>query len=98
MARASSGQANDALLATLACARGDVFFVPSMHQRMWLHPATQSNVRVLTERGAVVLGPVTGPLANGEIGEGRLPPPFDAYGAVESPPACLRRPRGDRAS
>jgi len=84
MARASSGQANDALLATLACARGDVFFVPSMHQRMWLHPATQSNVRVLTERGAVVLGPVTGPLANGEIGEGRMLEPDDIADAVES--------------
>jgi len=84
MARASSGQANDALLATLACARGDVFFVPSMHQRMWLHPATQSNVRVLTERGAVVLGPVTGPLANGEIGEGRMLEPDDIADSVES--------------
>ncbi|MGB5365672.1 MAG: bifunctional phosphopantothenoylcysteine decarboxylase/phosphopantothenate--cysteine ligase CoaBC [Polyangiales bacterium] len=84
IARATSGQANDALLATLACARGDVFFVPSMHQRMWLHPATQSNVRVLTERGAVVLGPVNGPLANGEVGEGRMLEPNDIADAVES--------------
>ncbi len=84
IARATSGQANDALLATLACARGDVFFVPSMHQRMWLHPATQSNVRVLTERGAVVLGPVNGPLANGEVGEGRMLEPDDIADAVES--------------
>ncbi|NNE19077.1 MAG: bifunctional phosphopantothenoylcysteine decarboxylase/phosphopantothenate--cysteine ligase CoaBC [Myxococcales bacterium] len=84
MARATGGQANDALLATLACARGDVFFVPSMHQRMWLHPATRSNVRALTERGAVMLGPVTGPLANGEIGEGRMLEPDDIADAVES--------------
>ncbi len=84
MARATSGQANDAVLATLACARGEVFFAPAMHQRMWSHPATQSNVRVLTGRGAIVLGPVTGPLANGEVGEGRMMEPEDIVEAVES--------------
>ena len=84
MARATSGQANDAVLATLACARGDLFFAPSMHSRMWAHPATQSNIRTLTNRGAVVLGPVTGPLANGEIGEGRMMEPEDIADEVES--------------
>jgi len=84
MARAAGGQANDALLATLACARGDVFFAPAMHQRMWSHPATQSNVRLLRSRGAIVLGPTTGPLANGEIGEGRMMEPEDIAEALES--------------
>ena len=84
MARATSGQANDALLATLACARGELFFAPAMHQRMWSHPATRSNVHVLQERGAVILGPVTGALANGEIGEGRMMEPEDIAEAVES--------------
>lgn len=84
LARASSGQANDAVLATLACARGDVFFAPGMHQRMWSHPATQANVRALVDRGATVLGPVTGPLANGEIGEGRMMEPEDLAEAIES--------------
>ncbi len=84
MARAAIGQANDVVLATLACARGDVFFAPAMHQRMWSHAATQSNVRSLTERGAIILGPVTGPLANGELGEGRMMEPEDIAEALES--------------
>ena len=84
MARAAGGQANDALLATLACARGEVFFAPAMHQRMWSHPATQANVLLLRDRGAVVLGPVTGPLANGEIGEGRMAEPEEIAESVES--------------
>jgi phosphopantothenoylcysteine decarboxylase/phosphopantothenate--cysteine ligase len=84
IARATSGQANDALLATLACARGDVFFVPSMHHRMWSHQATQSNIRTLIDRGALVLGPITGPLANGEIGEGRMMEPEDIADELES--------------
>ncbi len=96
MARATSGQANDAVLATLACARGEVFFAPAMHHRMWSHPATQLNVRLLTERGAVVLGPVTGPLANGEVGEGRMLEPDDIADAVESHLAHTDDLRGTR--
>ena len=84
MARAASGQANDALLATLACARGEVFYAPAMHHRMWTHPATQANAELLRDRGAVVLGPVTGPLANGEVGKGRMMEPEDIAGEVES--------------
>ena len=84
IARAASGQANDAVLATLACARGKVFFAPSMHHRMWSHPATQSNLQILSDRGVVLLGPVTGPLANGEIGEGRMLEPEEIAEEVES--------------
>jgi phosphopantothenoylcysteine decarboxylase/phosphopantothenate--cysteine ligase len=84
LARAVAGQANDALLATLACARGALFFAPAMHHRMWSHPATRANVQTLTDRGAVIIGPVRGPLANGEIGEGRMVEPEDIADAVES--------------
>ncbi|MEM7136551.1 MAG: bifunctional phosphopantothenoylcysteine decarboxylase/phosphopantothenate--cysteine ligase CoaBC [Myxococcota bacterium] len=83
MARAATGQADDALLATLACAAGDVFFAPAMHHRMWAHPATQHNAALLQERGAVIVGPVTGALANGEIGEGRMAEPVDIADALE---------------
>jgi phosphopantothenoylcysteine decarboxylase/phosphopantothenate--cysteine ligase len=84
MARAATGQANDALLATLACARGVLFFAPAMHARMWSHPATQANAQTLLDRGAVLVGPVSGALANGEIGEGRMSEPEDIADAVES--------------
>lgn len=84
MARAAGGQADDVLLATLACARGEVFFAPAMHHRMWTHPAMQRNAEILRDRGAVLLGPVTGPLANGEVGLGRMMEPEDLAEAVES--------------
>jgi len=84
MARATSGQADDAVLATLACARGDIFFAPAMHHRMWAHQATRANVARLIDRGAVVLGPVTGELANGEIGHGRMMEPDDIADELET--------------
>ena len=83
IARAASGRADDALLATLACARGEVFLAPAMHSRMWSHEATRHNVERLSERGVVMLGPVTGELANGEIGEGRMMEPDAIADAVE---------------
>ncbi len=84
MARATAGQADDVVLATLACARGDVFFAPAMHHRMWSHQATRSNVELLIDRGAALLGPVTGALANGEIGPGRMMEPEDIAEELET--------------
>ncbi len=84
IARATSGQADDAVLATLACARGDIFFAPAMHHRMWTHEATQANVARLVDRGASILGPVVGELANGEIGLGRMMEPEDIVEELET--------------
>jgi phosphopantothenoylcysteine decarboxylase/phosphopantothenate--cysteine ligase len=84
MARAATGLANDALLATLACARGQLFFAPAMHHRMWAQPATRANTETLRDRGAVLIGPVSGALANGEIGDGRMAEPEEIADTVES--------------
>ena len=84
MGRAANGLADDAVLATLACASGQLFFAPAMHHRMWNSAATQSNVATLRDRGAVMIGPTTGALANGEIGEGRMAEPEDIVDQIES--------------
>src|SRR5690348_6258950 len=55
LARAVAGRADDLLTATLLTARCPVVFAPAMHTEMWEHPATQSNVATLRERGVVVL-------------------------------------------
>jgi phosphopantothenoylcysteine decarboxylase/phosphopantothenate--cysteine ligase len=91
MARAAGGQADDAVLATLACSRGPVFFAPAMHERMWSQPATRANVATLQSRGAIMLGPVTGELASGEVGEGRMMEPEDMANAIEAELALPRR-------
>lgn len=84
MARAANGIANDLATATLLCAKGPVLFAPAMHARMWNHGATQSNVRQLIERGALMAGPVEGALASGEVGVGRMVEPEEiARKAIE---------------
>jgi phosphopantothenoylcysteine decarboxylase/phosphopantothenate--cysteine ligase len=46
-----------------------------MDHQMWEHPATQANVALLRERGAVFAGPEAGRLATGRMGIGRLAEP-----------------------
>ena len=75
LARASHGIASDLLTNVLLTTRGRVVIAPAMHTEMWLHPATQANVRLLRERGAVVLDPADGRLTGSDSGAGRLPEP-----------------------
>jgi phosphopantothenoylcysteine decarboxylase/phosphopantothenate--cysteine ligase len=46
---------------------------------MWEHPATQANVRLLRNRGAVVLEPAAGRLTGADSGPGRLPEPPEIF-------------------
>jgi phosphopantothenoylcysteine decarboxylase/phosphopantothenate--cysteine ligase len=75
LARAASGMADDAVLATLRCADVPVLFAPAMHHRMWKSGATQRAVSLLAQDGAHFVGPVHGKLASGEEGMGRMSEP-----------------------
>jgi phosphopantothenoylcysteine decarboxylase len=74
IAKLAHGIADDALC-TIALAlrpRGKVLIAPAMNGKMWQHPATQANVKVLQSRGAEFIGPDKGLLACGYEGMGRL--------------------------
>ena len=77
LARAAAGRADDLLTATLLMAGCPVVFAPAMHTEMWEHPATQASVRLLRDRGALVLEPAAGRLTGPDTGTGRLPEPAD---------------------
>jgi 3-polyprenyl-4-hydroxybenzoate decarboxylase len=49
-----------------------LMLAPAMNFKMWEHPATQRNCDALYRSGAVVLGPVRGPMACGDEGFGRM--------------------------
>ena len=75
IARLAHGIADD-LVSTLCLAtEAPLAIAPAMNHRMWLHPATQANIAMLRDRGARVIGPDDGPLAEGESGPGRLREP-----------------------
>lgn len=82
LARVAAGMASDLLTSTLLTATCPVLLAPAMHTEMWLHPATQANVRTLRERGTHVLDPASGRLTGADTGPGRLPDPEDIHAAA----------------
>jgi len=77
LARLAQGRSNDLLSALCLVAEVPLLLAPAMNQSMWAHAATQSNVSLLQQRGAQLLGPVSGEQACGELGEGRFMEPAD---------------------
>ena len=73
IAKVAHGMADDLLTTVALAATAPLLLAPAMETHMYQHPATQANLRLLTERGATVIPPESGRLASGEIGEGRLP-------------------------
>jgi phosphopantothenoylcysteine decarboxylase / phosphopantothenate---cysteine ligase len=84
IAKLAHGMADDLLSATLLEAGCPLVIAPAMHTGMWQHPATRGNVVTLEERGVRFVGPVSGPLAHGDEGVGRLAEPEDIVAAVEA--------------
>jgi phosphopantothenoylcysteine decarboxylase/phosphopantothenate--cysteine ligase len=95
LARAATGMADDAVLATVSCASCPLLFAPAMHENMWLSPATQRNARRLEDDGARLVGPVAGLLANGESGMGRMAEPEVIADALQAVLERDRPPRRD---
>jgi phosphopantothenoylcysteine decarboxylase/phosphopantothenate--cysteine ligase len=83
MARLAHGLADDLLTETALAHRGPLLLAPAMNTAMWEHPATQANLALLVERGAYVVGPDDGELAEGLVGRGRMAEPAEIARRVE---------------
>lgn len=66
------GLADNLLTVTALAARCPLLVAPAMDGGMYEHPATQANVTTLQERGVSFAGPVTGRMASGLSGLGRM--------------------------
>ena len=55
-----------------------------MNVRMWLHKATQINLKILQDFGYLFLGPEKGEMACGEFGEGKMSSPRQIYGYLKN--------------
>lgn len=72
LAKAALGLADDVLTTMLLSARCPVVVAPAMDGDMWSHPTVVHHVQTLKARGVVVLEPEVGPLASGQVAQGRL--------------------------
>ncbi|MFZ5765065.1 MAG: bifunctional phosphopantothenoylcysteine decarboxylase/phosphopantothenate--cysteine ligase CoaBC [Thermodesulfobacteriota bacterium] len=73
IARLASGLADDLLSAVVLASSARVVVCPAMNSGMYLHAATQDNIRRIRGFGCQVLEPDSGLMACGEEGPGRLP-------------------------
>lgn len=82
VAKLAAGIADDAPLTLHLAFRGRLWIAPAMNTAMWEHSATQENLVRLRARGAEIIGPGSGPLACGDVGEGRLAEPEEIVRAL----------------
>jgi phosphopantothenoylcysteine decarboxylase/phosphopantothenate--cysteine ligase len=84
IAKLAAGFADNLVTTAALAATCPVVIAPAMNGRMYLNPATQANLRTLSERGVTVIPPEEGELAShGERGIGRLPEPASLLAACE---------------
>jgi phosphopantothenoylcysteine decarboxylase/phosphopantothenate--cysteine ligase len=83
MTKLSSGKAEDLATTVILASNKDVLLVPAMNIRMWLHKATQSNLKNLLDFGYKFIGPVNGEMACGEYGEGKMSSPRQIFSYLQ---------------
>ena len=83
MTKLSLGKAEDLATTVILASNKDILLVPAMNVRMWIHKATQKNVKTLLDYGYLFLGPEKGEMACGEYGEGKMSSPKKIYSYLE---------------
>jgi len=95
IAQLAQGRADELLALTCLARPADrcaLLLAPAMNREMWAHPATRRNVAQAEADGALLLGPVSGDQACGEVGDGRMLEPeelLDDIVAFFQPKALL---------
>jgi len=79
MTKLSAGKAEDLATTVILASNKDVILVPAMNVRMWLHKATQNNLKNLLDYGYKFIGPINGEMACGEYGEGKMSSPRQIF-------------------
>ena len=79
MTKLSAGKAEDLATTVILASNKDVLLVPAMNVRMWLHKATQKNLKNLLDFGYKFIGPLNGEMACGEYGEGKMSSPRQIF-------------------
>ena len=72
MGKMACGIADDMLSTTVMATRAPVLVAPAMNTGMWENAAVQQNVETLRARGVEIVAPVSGHLACGDSGAGKL--------------------------
>ena len=73
LAKLASGRADDLLTNIVLASTAPKILVPAMHPEMWSNAATVQNVKILQDRGFIVVNPGEGRMTGSDFGIGRYP-------------------------
>ncbi len=82
LSKLSQGSSEDLASTVILASNKQVFLAPAMNVRMWEHPSTKDNFKILKSFGYKFIGPVTGDMACGEYGEGKMSDPYDIFNEI----------------
>ena len=83
ISKLSRGSADDLASTITLASNKEIFLAPAMNVRMWLHKATQKNLKSLIEYGYRFIGPENGTMACGEYGKGKMSNPRQILSFLE---------------
>lgn len=84
IAKLRYGLADDMLSTTALACTCKTLLVPAMNTNMYENPATQENLDILRQRGFLIMEPLSGRLACGALGPGKMPEPQDIFDRIEA--------------
>lgn len=84
----ANGIADDMLTTTVMACPCKKIVSPAMNHNMYHNPIVQDNIEKLKHFGYEIITPATGMLANGDIGDGRMPEESVLFEAVVKEIAC----------
>merc|ERR1712096_397646 len=84
IAKLASGKADDLASTLILASNKQVILAPAMNVRMWLHKSTQNNIDKLLDFGYSSVGPLTGEMACGEYGEGKMSTPEQIFEFIKN--------------
>ena len=82
MSKLSLGKSEDLATTVILASNKDILLVPAMNVRMWIHKATQQNVKILKDYGYLFIGPEKGEMACGEYGDGKMSSPRQIFAYI----------------
>lgn len=80
----ANGIADDMITTTIMATKAQVIFAPAMNVNMYHNPIVQGNIQKLKDFGYEFISPVSGRLACGDIGEGKLAQTEDIFEVIMS--------------
>jgi len=84
LSKMADAEADNLAIATYLSAKSPVFFAPAMDLDMYKDASNQHNIKVLQEKGNILIPPASGELASGLEGEGRMAEPEEIVAFMEN--------------